>query len=191
MLLDWSNRMYQRDLKTPFPEDLTELCQNIAAQVDKSLVPEAAIVNFYPLGTCMGGHLDDAEHTLEHPIVSISLGSSAVFMMGGRTKDVPPHALFLRSGDAVIMSGESRFCYHGVPAIVSEEVEERLTGMKTRIHHFVDENSSKEWDDHTKTILQYLRSHRINMNVRQVRVDVTSNDWVDKTGTGYVKYALS
>lgn len=41
-----------------------------------------------------------------------------MFLIGGRTKDVKPTAVFLRSGDAVIMGGESRYCVHGVPRII-------------------------------------------------------------------------
>ena len=35
--------------------------------------PEAAIVNYYPAGASMGGHLDDAEINMEQPIVSIDV----------------------------------------------------------------------------------------------------------------------
>eukprot|EP01039_Chlorochromonas_danica_P007562 gene7562-8362_t len=186
---DWTKRMYQRNVKSLFPIELTEICRFIAQEVHADLIPEAAIVNYYPLGSCMGGHLDDAEHTLNHPIVSLSIGCASVFLMGGRTKDIHPNALLLRSGDAVVMSGESRHCYHGVPVILSEAVEERLTGETTRIHSYYDRHHDgiEEMD---KIVLSYLRSHRINMNVRQVRVDVTDEaSWVDKAGTGYVKYA--
>lgn len=180
--------MYQRDLRTPFPCDLSALVRGVAELVDRDLLPEAAIVNYYPLGTCMGGHLDDAEHTLEHPIVSLSMGCSGVFLLGGRTKDIPPAALLLRSGDAVVMAGESRHCYHGVPAILSEEVERRITGQTPRIPSHAAHGVTVPQE-----VVAYLRSHRINMNVRQVRVGAgaggAAEGWVDKTGTGYVKYA--
>ena len=54
----------------------------------------------------MGAHLDDAELTKVKPIVSISLGNAAVFLLGGRTKETKPVALFLRSGDC--MSARAR-----------------------------------------------------------------------------------
>lgn len=50
---------------------------------------------------------------------SCSLGQSAVFLIGGETRSVCPHAILLRSGDIVIMSGPSRTFYHGVPKIVA------------------------------------------------------------------------
>jgi hypothetical protein len=65
------------------------------------------------LSRCSPGHVDDAEEALECPIVSFSLGQSAVFLMGGPTKDEQPTAILLRSGDAVVMSGGARMCFHG------------------------------------------------------------------------------
>ncbi len=51
---------------------------------------------------------DDAEGAPEQPLVSASVGCDAVFLIGGATRDVPPTALLLRSGDVVVMSGEKR-----------------------------------------------------------------------------------
>ena len=50
--------------------------------------------------------------------MSVSLGQSCVFLLGGKTKETEPTAMLLRSGDVVILSGEARRCYHGVPRIV-------------------------------------------------------------------------
>lgn len=44
-----------------------------------------------------------------------------MFLIGGRTKDVEPVPVLLRSGDIAIMSGESRHSYHGVPKILKCE----------------------------------------------------------------------
>jgi hypothetical protein len=49
-----------------------------------------------------------------------------VFLLGGRTKDIPPVPILVRSGDVVVMSGESRYCYHGVPHILSPEEEDMM-----------------------------------------------------------------
>jgi hypothetical protein len=83
--------------------------------------PEAAIVNFYKESTTMGGHRDDAEPSEKYPIVSVSLGCAAIFLVsvaddGGR--DDTPVAILLRSGDAVVMGGSSRRTTHGVAAIL-------------------------------------------------------------------------
>lgn len=111
-------RKYRKNLKSTFPSDLARLCSNIAQLVHEDLEAEAAIVNYYPLGTCMGGHLDDAEHIMTKPIVSISIGCSAIFLIGGDQKSITPTPILVRSGDAIIMSGKSRYSYHGIPAIL-------------------------------------------------------------------------
>jgi alkylated DNA repair protein alkB family protein 1 len=75
--------------------------------------PEGAIVNYFGIGDTLGGHLDDMEADWSKPIVSMSLGCKAIFLLGGKSKDDPPHAMYLRSGDVVLMAGEARECFHG------------------------------------------------------------------------------
>lgn len=135
---------------------------------------QAAIINFYPNLKCqMGAHVDDAELDMSKPIVSVSFGNtvgmhsrncrkleftSLVFLMGGRTKETPPTALFVHSGDVVMMSGESRYCYHAIPRMLSDTIPDFL---KT-----VNDNDPQDWKD----CQQYIRNARINMNCRQVMV---------------------
>lgn len=42
-----------------------------------------------------------------------------MFLIGGQTKDIIPKAIFIHSGDIVVMSKQSRLAYHGVPKILS------------------------------------------------------------------------
>ena len=42
-----------------------------------------------------------------------------MFLIGGQTKDIIPKAMFIHSGDIVVMSEQSRLAYHGVPKILS------------------------------------------------------------------------
>ena len=39
-------------------------------------------------------------------------------MIGGKSKEVRPTPILLQSGDVVIMSGEARLAYHGVPRVL-------------------------------------------------------------------------
>ena len=82
-----------------------------------SMIPQAGIVNFYPAGQVMGGHVDDGEEAQECPVVSYSLGPPCIFLLGGLTKDVAPVPLLLRSGDILVLGGESRLKYHGIPKV--------------------------------------------------------------------------
>ncbi|EFA85990.1 alkylated DNA repair protein [Heterostelium album PN500] len=105
----------------------------------------------------MGGHLDDAEEEMEKPIISISFGSTAVFLMGAETRDVPPIPIFIRSGDIVIMGGRSRYCYHGVARIVEDSFDAGL---------LVDSKEDDQYSWHVHWMKE--KNRRININTRQV-----------------------
>jgi alkylated DNA repair protein (DNA oxidative demethylase) len=49
--------------------------------------------------------------------VSISLGDTADFQLGGTRRKDPLQRFPLRSGDALVLGGESRLRYHGVARI--------------------------------------------------------------------------
>jgi len=65
----------------------------------------------------MGMHRDSDEASFEYPVVSISLGDSALFRIGNLERGGKTESVWLRSGDIVILSGESRLAYHGVDRI--------------------------------------------------------------------------
>ena len=66
------------------------------------------------------GHTDQSEHNLSAPLLSISLGQAAIFLIGGSSLDTVPSAVLLRSGDILLMERESRLAYHAVPRILTE-----------------------------------------------------------------------
>lgn len=75
-------------------------------------------MNYYHMDSTLSGHTDHSEKDLAQPLLSLSFGQSAIFLIGGTTKQTRPKALLLNSGDIVIMSGDSRLAYHGVPKIL-------------------------------------------------------------------------
>ncbi|KEP66387.1 UNVERIFIED_CONTAM: hypothetical protein HHA_259140 [Hammondia hammondi] len=77
----------------------------------------AAILNVYRKGDRLRGHKDDAERA-EAPLISISLGQPAIFLLGGDSRRVAPKALVLRSGDVLVLSGAARWAVHGVPKLL-------------------------------------------------------------------------
>ena len=106
------------EIETLLPHDLTLLLKEIVKGLNLEMDPEAAIINYYPLSTTMGGHVDDAEGELTNPIISFSLGCSAIFIIGGETKENGPvYPILVRSGDCLVMSGNSRRFFHAVPCI--------------------------------------------------------------------------
>lgn len=153
---DWTVREYLRqEAHRPLPASLSALATELASLAGQLLGAEteggitspseqqqqqqqpaqlaaqpkfdAALVNFYYEGSTLGGHVDDAEADLTKPLVALSLGCPAVFLAGGATRDAPPAALLLRSGDAVVMAGPARRAYHGVPRVFTDAPAPALT----------------------------------------------------------------
>jgi alkylated DNA repair protein (DNA oxidative demethylase) len=54
---------------------------------------------------------------LDAPVVSISLGDDATFVVGGMTRKDPVRRLELHSGDLIWFGGPSRLIFHGVERI--------------------------------------------------------------------------
>jgi alkylated DNA repair protein (DNA oxidative demethylase) len=81
--------------------------------------PEACLVNFYQQGAKMGLHQDKDEEDFSAPVVSISLGDTAVFRFGGAERGGKTQTLKLASGDVVVMGGAARLCFHGIDRVIA------------------------------------------------------------------------
>lgn len=79
--------------------------------------PEACLVNYYSEGAKMGLHQDADEDDFSAPVVSISLGDTAVFRFGASKRGGPTRTLKLASGDVLVMGGASRLAYHGIDRV--------------------------------------------------------------------------
>lgn len=79
--------------------------------------PEACLVNCYGAQAKMGLHRDEDEEDFSAPVISVSLGDTARFRIGGRRRDDPTRSFDLASGDVVVLAGEARLAYHGVDRI--------------------------------------------------------------------------
>ncbi|KAG0150731.1 hypothetical protein CROQUDRAFT_668360 [Cronartium quercuum f. sp. fusiforme G11] len=112
--------------------------------------PEAGVINFYQYKDSLTAHIDHSEVSLDSPLVSLSIGNSCVFLIGPSRED-HPLALRLESGDALIMAGESRRFFHGVPRIIENSLPSWLAQEKRELW--------AEW---------FKNGGRINLNVRQV-----------------------
>jgi alkylated DNA repair protein (DNA oxidative demethylase) len=76
--------------------------------------PDVCLINQYEPGAKLSLHQDKDERDFSAPIVSVSLGLSAVFLFGGLTRKDRPRRIPLRSGDVVVWGGPARLTYHGV-----------------------------------------------------------------------------
>lgn len=81
--------------------------------------PEACLVNLYDAAARMGLHQDRDEEDFEAPVLSLSLGATALFRYGGLGRRDPTRSVRLRSGDALILGGASHLIHHGVDRIVA------------------------------------------------------------------------
>ncbi len=79
--------------------------------------PEACLLNFYDVTARMGLHQDRDEAALDVPVVSISLGDSCLFRIGGDTRGGKTRSFKLHSGDVLVIGGASRLAFHGVDKI--------------------------------------------------------------------------
>lgn len=80
--------------------------------------PEACLVNLYEGDARMGLHVDADEDAWDAPVLSISLGDTAIFRIGGTLRSDPTRSVRLASGDVCMLSGAARRAYHGVDRIV-------------------------------------------------------------------------
>ncbi|KFC75582.1 Alkylated DNA repair protein alkB [Bosea sp. LC85] len=81
--------------------------------------PEACLVNFYEASAKMGLHQDRDELEFDAPVLSLSLGDTAVFRIGSTERGGKTHSLKLASGDALLFGGEARLAYHGIDRILA------------------------------------------------------------------------
>ncbi|GEM06791.1 oxoglutarate/iron-dependent oxygenase [Rhodotorula toruloides] len=122
--------------------------------------PDAGIVNFYQLKDSLTSHIDFSEVDAVSPLVSLSLGHSSVFLVGGTTRDVPPLPILLHSGDGLIMSGEGRRVYHALPRVLEGTLPSYLLAPQPD-----PVEGAESWTPYG----EYLeRGARINVNVRSV-----------------------
>ena len=95
----------------PFPDSILAVWNRVS---NYAHAPEACLVNFYGGDAKMGLHQDRDEEDFEAPVVSISLGDTALFRVGGTTRGGKTQSLKLASGDVLILGGP-----RGLPSTAS------------------------------------------------------------------------
>ncbi|MHA1517939.1 MAG: alpha-ketoglutarate-dependent dioxygenase AlkB family protein [Alphaproteobacteria bacterium] len=99
----------------PIPRVLLDLWAAVSAYPHP---PEACLINYYASDAKMGLHQDRDEEDLAAPVLSVSLGDTGVFRVGGTTRKGPTRKFELLSGDVFVLGGEDRLAYHGIDRIV-------------------------------------------------------------------------
>jgi alkylated DNA repair protein (DNA oxidative demethylase) len=99
----------------PIPQVLLDLWAELA---DADTPPDACLVNLYREGAKMGLHQDRDEADFAFPVLSVSLGDTAIFRIGGTSRGGRTRSVRLASGDVCLLAGESRLAFHGVDRIL-------------------------------------------------------------------------
>src|SRR3989441_52300 len=97
------------------PDVFADLAAQAAARAGfDGFAPDACLINRYEPGARLSLHQDKNERDFSAPIVSVSLGLPAVFLLGGLRRADTPGRVPLVHGDVVVWGGPARLRYHGV-----------------------------------------------------------------------------
>ena len=155
---DWTNKVYPKNTPPFFPADTKQLMESLFP-----MKAEAAIVNVYSPSDTLSLHRDVSEEC-DRPLVSISLGCDALFIAGlegeSSTGESRVAAIRLRSGDALLMTGESRYAWHGVPQVLKDTCPEWMQDWPCN----ETQGSQAEFEPWKG----WMKHKRINLNVRQM-----------------------
>jgi DNA oxidative demethylase len=100
----------------PIPVMLMAIWNDIA---NYAPAPEACLINFYGGAAKMGLHQDRDEEEFDAPVVSLSLGDTCQFRVGGLKRSDKSRAFRLSSGDALVLGDGARLAFHGVDRVYS------------------------------------------------------------------------
>jgi alkylated DNA repair protein (DNA oxidative demethylase) len=104
------------------PPSFRALAGQAAAEAGfPNFAPDACLINRYQPGARMSLHQDKDEHDFGAPIVSVSLGLSAIFLLGGLQRSDKPSRYRLEHGDIAVWGGPARLAFHGVAPLADGE----------------------------------------------------------------------
>ncbi|HSY15914.1 MAG TPA: alpha-ketoglutarate-dependent dioxygenase AlkB [Jatrophihabitantaceae bacterium] len=120
----WSPYRYTRFIDSerakPFPQELGAFGRRAVtdAGLPGPYEPDVALINYYDAGARMGMHQDRDERSAA-PVVSLSLGDTAVFRFGNTADRNRPYTdVALESGDLFVFGGAARLAYHGITRVL-------------------------------------------------------------------------
>ena len=87
----------------------------------REFAPDSCLVNLYEPGARLSLHQDRNERDFAQPIVSVSLGLPAVFLLGGSERTDPTQPVPLVHGDVLVFGGPARLAFHGVKPLKGGE----------------------------------------------------------------------
>ena len=97
------------------PDCFLRLATTSAAEAGfADFLPDACLINRYEPGAKLSLHQDKDERDFSQPIVSLSLGLPATFLLGGMERADKTTRIHVAHGDVVVWGGPARLRYHGV-----------------------------------------------------------------------------
>ena len=99
----------------PMPETLLTLWSDLTGWSEP---PDACLVNLYRGEARMGLHQDRDEQDHSAPVLSVSLGDTAVFRIGAAGGG-PTRTVRLASGDVCALTGPARLARHGIDRVIA------------------------------------------------------------------------
>jgi alkylated DNA repair protein (DNA oxidative demethylase) len=103
----------------PWPAMPQALLDLWARHAEADRAPDSCLINLYRGAARMGLHVDADEADRTVPVLSVSLGDTAIFRLGGERRGDPTRSVRLASGDVCVLGGASRLAYHGVDRIIA------------------------------------------------------------------------
>ncbi len=101
------------------PQAIKDLAIEIAQETgNNDFSPQSCLINLYRKGEKLGMHQDNTEENLSAPIISISLGDTGIFVLGGKLRTDDTRQYIVQSGDVIVMGGESRNYFHSFKGII-------------------------------------------------------------------------
>jgi DNA alkylation damage repair protein AlkB len=105
------------------PARWIDLASEAARAAGFAFRPDICLINFYGDDGRMGLHQDKDEGRASLdaglPVVSVSLGNTARFLLGGLRRRDAIASILLESGDVFVFGGPARLRYHGVARILA------------------------------------------------------------------------
>lgn len=99
----------------PIPDSLLALWSDLTGWPE---APDACLVNLYRGVARMGLHQDKDEVDMMAPVLSVSLGDTAVFRIGA-AEGGPTRSIRLASGDVCALTGRARLARHGIDRLIA------------------------------------------------------------------------
>jgi DNA alkylation damage repair protein AlkB len=126
----WDPKQYDFEHPDALPEDLKSLFCVLSRVLRVEFRPEGGIINYYTCKSRLSPHADVSEPNPSAPLFSLSLGGSAILMVGGiRKEDEPVVPILIGDGDLVIMRGERRLAFHAVPKVYCHAYHKDCSGI--------------------------------------------------------------